>query len=43
MRDEASLTRRMALSTSFLSLSDDLEGGFTMAFLEWLTLKEEIT
>ena len=39
MIDDASLTRRMALSISFRSLSEDLEGGFTMAFLEWFTLK----
>ena len=39
MIEDASLTRRMALSISFRSLSEDLEGGFTMAFLEWFTLK----
>lgn len=39
MMDEASFTRRMALSTSFLSLSDDFDDGLTIAFLEWLTLR----
>ena len=41
MMDDASLTRRIALSTSLRSLSS-LDGGFTMAFLEWLTLKRAI-
>lgn len=36
--EDASLTRRIALSTSFLSLSEDFDAGLTMAFLEWLTL-----
>ena len=41
MMDEASFTRRMALSTSFLSLSDDFDDGLTIAFLEWLTLEND--
>lgn len=38
MIEDASLTRRIALSISLRSLSDDLEAGLTMAFFEWLTL-----
>ena len=41
MMDDASLTRRIALSTSLRSLSS-LDGGLTMAFLEWLTLNRAI-
>lgn len=38
MIEDASLTRRIALSISFRSLSEDLDAGFTIAFFEWLTL-----
>lgn len=38
MIEDASLTRRIALSISLRSLSDDLDAGLTMAFFEWLTL-----
>lgn len=34
MIEDASLTRRIALSISLRSLSDDLEAGLTMAFFE---------
>lgn len=39
MIEDASLTRRIALSISLRSLSDDLEAGLTMAFFEWLTFR----